>query len=56
MLPSSVNPVLASFPQLDRENLVHFFDNVDLPSDPIIKFWVMWTPDRVDSLDGKVFL
>ena len=41
---------------MDQENLIHLFDNADLPSDPILKFEVMWTPDHVNSPDGEVKL
>ena len=41
---------------LERESLVHLFDNVNLSSYPILKFEVMWALDHVDSPDGEVFL
>ena len=41
---------------LDREYLVHFSDNADLPSDPILKIGMIWGPNHVDSPEGEVFI
>ena len=42
--------------RLDREDLIHLFDNMDIPSDPILKLEVMRTPDHMNSSDGEVFI
>ena len=40
---------------LDREHLVQFFDDADLPSDPIFKIVVIWAPNHVNSPERGVF-